>query len=124
MTAEAAEYKDMFGREIKVGDYIIYAGVDGRSGVLRAGRVLKLTVGKSGWEKTTPKVTCDTWNYGNTVEWDHKANPSKATPFVKSGRQSKAVTLGFLERMIVVPEDYVHAKVKEDLANPAPTYGW
>lgn len=97
------EYKDMFGREIKVGDYIVYAALADRSGVLRAGRVLELTQSKTSYSDPIPKIKCESWNY-------YQANGYRNG----SGKQ-KAVSLGFLSRMVVVPESYVSQQIKNDL---------
>lgn len=102
------EYKDMFGRNIKVGDYIVYAGLADRSGVLRAGRVIELTHSKTGYGKPEPKVKCESWNNYRSKGWNGEE---------KSGKQ-KAVSLGFLDRMIVVPEEIVSEKIKKDLDGP------
>lgn len=112
----AFEYKDMFGRDIKVGDYVIYAGLADRSAVLRAGRVVELTHSKqkvSIYDRKTathrhdyePKIRCESWNNFRAQGWSGED---------KSGKQ-KAVSLGFLDRLVVVPEDYVSDKIKRDL---------
>ena len=117
------EYKDMFGRDIKVGDYIVYAGLADRSAVLRAGRVIELTASKeevSIYDRKTgehsrghePKIRCESWNNFRSQGWNGEE---------KSGKQ-KAVTLGFLDRLIVVPEEYVSQKIKDDLAGPVTDY--
>ena len=109
-------YKDMFGRGIKVGDYIVYAGLADRSAVMRAGRVIELTHSKekvSIYDRKTqehrtdyePKVKCESWNNFRAQGWSGGE---------QSGKQ-KAVSLGFLDRMIVIPEDYVSEKIKKDL---------
>lgn len=99
------EYKDMFGREIKVGDYIVYAALADRSGVLRAGRVLELTKSKTSHGTPVPKVKCESWNYYQSQNsWRENV----------TGKQ-KAVSLSFLSRMVVVPESYVSQKIKDDL---------
>lgn len=99
------EYKDMFGREIKVGDYIVYAALADRSGVLRAGRVLELTYSKESYSKTIPKVKCESWNYYRAQNtWRENV----------TGKQ-RAVSLSFLSRMVVVPESYVSQQIKDDL---------
>lgn len=113
------EYRDMFGREIKVGDYIVYGAVDGRSGTLRAGRVIELTHSKdkvSIYDRETgehrhdyePKIKCESWSNFRSRDWGGKE---------KSGKQ-KAVSLGFLDRLIVVPAEIVSDKVKKDLDGP------
>lgn len=110
------EYKDMFGNDIKVGDYIVYAGLADRSGVLRAGQVIELTCTKEtryGGEPE-PKIRCRSWNNFKAQSRSWKAEDP-------SGRQ-KDVTLGFLDRMIVVPAEQVSEKIKKDLAGPV--CGW
>lgn len=108
-------YKDLFGREINVGDYIVYAAADGRSATMRTGQVLKLTMSKQQWsgDEPEPKIFCSSWSnfrargYGKDDE--------------KSGRQ-KNVTLGFLDRLVVVDASQVSDKIKKDLAGPV--CGW
>lgn len=118
-----SEYRDMFGREIKVGDYIVYAGLADRSAVLRAGRVIELTYSKTGsvkydpktGERTLvkePKIRCESWNNYRSQGWNGEE---------RSGKQ-KAVSLGFLDRLIVVPEEYVSQKVKDDLDGEVQSY--
>jgi hypothetical protein len=110
---EDFEYKDMFGRDIKVGDYIVYAGLADRSGVLRAGQVIELThtkPSKWGSDKIEPKVRVKSWNNYRAQGWGNKMDG-------RSGRQ-KDVTLGFLDRLVVVPESSVGEKIKSDLAGP------
>ena len=117
------EYRDMFGREIRVGDYIVYAGLADRSAVMRAGRVIELTHSKdkvSTYDRKTdthvydyePKIKCESWNNFRSQGWNGEE---------KSGKQ-KAVSLGFLDRLVVVPEEYVSQKVKDDLAGEVSPY--
>jgi TfoX/Sxy family transcriptional regulator of competence genes len=94
---DAVEYRDMFGNEIKVGDYIVYGGLADRSAVLRAGRVVALKNGK---------VRAQSWNNYRAQGWNGE---------VKSGKQ-KDVTLAFLDRLVIVPESSVSEKIKSDLA--------
>jgi len=108
------EYKDMFGRDIKVGDYIIYAALADRSGVLRAGQVIELTETKEDrWEtkKKDPKIRARSWNNFRQEGW---FNGQKYT---RSGRQ-KDVTLSFLDRIVVVSPDTLSEKVRLDLEGP------
>lgn len=116
-------YKDMFGRDIKVGDYIVYAGLADRSAVMRAGRVIELTHSRekvSIYDHKTgkftndyePKIKCESWN-------NYRSQGRKGEE--KSGKQ-KAVSLGFLDRLVVVPEEYVSEKVKKDLDGPVTDY--
>jgi len=113
-------YKDMFGNDIKEGDYIVYGAVDGRSGTLRAGQVLKLTTSKRDKyypdRAPEPKVMVASWsNFRAEGTWRTPDGPEP------SGRQ-KNVTLSFLDRMIVVPVESMGEKIKRDLAGPI--CGW
>lgn len=113
------EYKDLFGRDIKVGDYIVYGAVDGRSGTLRAGQVIELTYSKTGYHEPEPKIRVKSWSNFKQDRY----NPSTGKHEEGSGRQ-KDVTLGFLDRLIVVPESVVSEKVKSDLAGEIPAPWW
>lgn len=106
------DYKDMFGRQINVGDYIVYAGLADRSAVMRAGRVLALTQSKTEYSDPEPKIRVSSWNNFRSRTYNGEE---------KSGRQ-KDVSLGFLDRLIVVPEDYVSDKIKSDLDGPVSDY--
>jgi len=83
------KYKDLLGKEIKVGDFITYAANDGRCGVLRVGQVTELTQAK---------------------EKDYFTNKKKSKIKVKSARwgcndvwlRQKDVFLEFFGRLIVV----------------------
>jgi len=105
-------YRDMFGRDIRVGDYVVYAGLADRSAVLRAGRVLELTHSKTGYDDPEPKIKCESWNNFRSQGWSGEA---------RSGKQ-KAVSLGFLDRLVIVPEEYVSERVKRDLDGPVESY--
>lgn len=109
-------YKDMFGNDIKEGDYIVYGAVDGRSGTLRAGKVLKLTQTKPDKyypdREPEPKVQVASWsNFRAEGSWRTQEG------IEPSGRQ-KNVTLSFLDRMIVVPAEAMGEKIKRDLEGP------
>lgn len=110
------EYKDMFGRDIKVGDYIVYAGLADRSAVMRAGRVVELTYTKAKYSSVEPKIRVASWNNFRANDRNWK-DPNKKT----SGRQ-KDVVLGFLDRLIVVDASTVSDQVKNDLAGPVADY--
>ncbi len=107
----------MFGNDIKVGDYIVYGGLADRSAVLRAGRVVALTQSKEKvrfYDRSIgefrndyePKIRCQSWNNFLSQDWGGKE---------KSGKQ-KDVSLGFFDRLIVVPEKIVSQKIKDDSA--------
>lgn len=108
-------YKDLFGREIKEGDYIVYSAVDGRSATMRTGQVLKLTMSKPRWssDEPEPKIFCSSWSNFRAKGWGKDDETS--------GRQ-KNVTLSFMDRLIVINEDQISDKIKQDLAGPV--CGW
>lgn len=101
-------HKDLFGKDINVGDYIVYSAVDGRSGTLRVGKVEALKVRESGFsdDKPQPTVFCRSWSNFNTYEKDENGR--------QTGRQ-KNVTLGFLDRLIVIDPSQISEKIKLDL---------
>lgn len=105
---EKSEHTDLFGRPIKVDDYIVYSAADGRSSTIRVGQVIELkTVG------SVAKVFCKSWsNFKGTSTWRTEILGKEV-----SGRQ-KNVTLGFLTRVVVVDPSTVSDKVKRDLAGP------
>lgn len=92
------KYLDLFKKEISVGDYIIYSAVDGRSGVLRVGKVLELTKGNISYEsKKVPKIKVKSANYG-FLDW-------KGNTRIDGWTRQKDVTLSFFERVAVVSRD-------------------
>lgn len=110
---EKTEHTDLFGREIKVGNYIVYAGAEDRSAVLRVGQVLKLTFAKNRryGEPDVAKVFCKSWNNFRSegFSWREGLEPS--------GRQ-KNVTIGFLTRVVIVDPSTISDKIKKDLDGP------
>jgi len=103
-------YKDLFGREIKIGDYITYAANDGRCGVLRVGRVVELTESKEinycyNVESKIPKIRAKSARYRMI---DYKTREY-------GWNRQKDVSLGFLDRLIVV--DNLPAEVQAVLEN-------
>ena len=101
------EYKDMFGRDIHVGDYIVYAAMDGQSATLRSGQVIELKAPKNWRGEAEPKLFVKSWS-----NWKGARNDGEG-----SGRQ-KNVTLAFLNRVVVVDPNTVSPKVKADLDGP------
>jgi hypothetical protein len=90
------QYKDLFGKEIKVGDFITYAANDGRCGVLRVGQVTKLTEAKNDYEDDIQlKIRVKSARYGY-LDWDEENEN------IYGWTRQKDVTLGFLDRLIVV----------------------
>lgn len=102
-----SNHRDMFGRDIHVGDYIVYGAVDGRSGTIRAGQVLELKESRGYSGEEVFKIFVKSWSNFRARGWGAPDNE-------RSGRQ-KNVTLSFLDRLIVVPAETVSDKVKQDL---------
>ena len=97
---------DISGNEIKVGSYIAYAALWDRSATLKFGKVTELAVRKPRYGGMDPEVntlravTVDRgWN--NVWEVQNKGKP---------------ITLGFTDRLIVIPESLVQ-KEALDLLN-------
>jgi len=87
------KYKDLFGKEIKVGDYITYAANDGRCGVLRVGQVTELTHSKENYSgKVIPKIRAKSARYGLSYKTD-----------VYGWERQKDISLGFFDRLVVIP---------------------
>jgi len=104
------DHKDVTGRSIIEGDYIVYAALAGRSAVLHLGKVVGLTRKKSAvyfWEKD-PKnpdeapatVQVKGVYRGWTADQPWRAN-------------SRIVTLQFPERLAIVPAESVPAAALE-----------
>lgn len=106
------QYKDLFNREIKVGDYIVYSAVDGRSGVLRAGKVVELTQSKEidySTEEKIPKIRAKSAYYG-FIDW-------KGDTRIDGWSKQKDVSLGFFERIIIAQKDTLPKELLEILDN-------
>lgn len=86
------EYKDLAGREIKVGDYVIYAALWSRSAVLKFGKVVSLAARKHGEyslkKEDTPTLRVTSVdNFLGKYELQNHGTP---------------ITLGFLDRVLVI----------------------
>lgn len=94
-------YTDIAGQPITVGCYVIYAALWDRSATLRYGKVVRLAERKRSWSSDKDKPTIR----ATTVDrdWDGKWEIQK-----KGGE----TTLGFLDRMLVIPETLVPADAK------------
>lgn len=102
-------HKDMVGKNISVGCYIVYAALWSRSATLKLGKVVELSSRPPGYYQTEPTLTIKvvtvdrSWN--NTWE---------------SQKDGKPITLGFLDRVLIV--DDVPENVKSLLERRI-TYG-
>lgn len=117
---EVIMYRDLFGKDIQVGDYFVYAGLADRSAVMRVGQVLELTHQKSDkWSFTKeprPKIRAKSWNAFRAEGWGFTSDTPE-----RSGRQQD-VSLEYFDRLIVVSPEMVSDKIKRDLEGPV--CGW
>lgn len=108
---------DLFGRELKVGDYIAYSAVDGRSATMRVGKIeaLKKREGRYAADQTYT-VFCRSWsNYRNSSSW------YKTSTGAPTGRQ-KNVTLSFVDRLIYVSPEMIPEHIKKELEGEIGTW--
>jgi hypothetical protein len=108
---EKTEHVDLLGQEIKVGDYIGYAAIDGQSAIMRIGQVIELKSVKDRRGDVTNKVFCKSWSSLRSKRF------SDSDEVERSGRQ-KNVTLSFLTRIVVLDPNTISEKVKRDLDGP------
>lgn len=107
-TVKYSPAKDVLGREIKPGDYIVYGAAKGRCAGLNVGRVLATEAKNDGY---TAKPYLKVKAASLQVEWGEVRQAgmngwgSKPKP--------KAVHLCFAERMCVVPAETVPDAYKE-----------
>lgn len=88
--------KDIFGKEIVIGDYIIYGAADGRSAVLRVGKVINIVKSKRQYcEDEIEKLKV------LAVQEDFGEGPRSIKTHESAIK--KVVTLEFGERTCVVP---------------------
>lgn len=76
--------KDLFGQEIKVGDFVINAAAQYRSGVLRAGIVQNVSMRSQKWNKnkeilsvSVKRVTMSSYNNSITTRTHHETDMSR-----------------------------------------------
>ena len=84
-----SKYQDISGREFCIGDYIVYSALDGRSAVLRFGKIIELTEAKETdfyTKEKAPKIKC------KSVNLDWGGQPVK----------QKDVLLSFFDRVIII----------------------
>lgn len=89
---------DISGNEIKVGSYIAYAALWDRSATMKFGKVTELCERKpryGGLEKVTNTLRVVSVDRSWKNVWELQNN-------------GKVITLSFLDRLIVIPENFVH----------------
>lgn len=99
---------DCLGQELRPGQYITYAANDGRCGVLRIGRVLRIVTNDDGNE-TIRVAACELrgkWEDRTYKKWLHQ--------WKRFGK--KEIVLGMPERTIVLPDDLIPGDLIELLA--------
>lgn len=93
-------FKDKAGKEVKAGDYIVYAQAWGRSAGMNYGKVLSVGMSKA-------------------TDWNLKKYPTIRIVGVDSwenNKLQKPSTLRFSDRVLVVSEDQVTEKVLKALS--------
>lgn len=96
------DYRDLACREISVGDCIVYSALLSRSAVLKYGVVKSLETRKDGWssDKLTPTLRVVTVDRSYTDNWQLQNN-------------GKPVTLGFLDRLLVIQPEMLPEAVRD-----------
>lgn len=74
-----SEYTDCFGRNMGVGDFVVYAATAGRSATLRAGRVVALSQSKGFGSNGAPTVKLLTVTKGWRGGWSIQNGGSPVT---------------------------------------------
>lgn len=94
-------YRDLTEREIFVGDYIVYSALWGRCAVLKYGKVVGLVEKKHEWraDEIEYKAKVVTVDRDHNDQWRAQAN-------------GRPITLGFLDRMMVVSPDQVPGEAR------------
>ena len=93
------KHLDMFGKEIKIGDYILYAGMRGNSADMKVGKVISLQI--------------------RTSERNYNQCPTITVIGIRKGyqgnwyRNSRKGIIDRLDNVFVVHEAYVPKKLKE-----------
>jgi hypothetical protein len=98
--------KDSSGKQVKVGDYIVYAALLSRSAVLKFGKIVKINPikpPKDSWETEKPE-TISALSVTHVTSW-----PNETGIDISFEPQLKLVTLSFDCRFLVVnPETSVN----------------
>ena len=113
--------RDINGREIVAGDYVLYAALWGRCATMKYGRVTRFDRRKPSWKgddgpkATTVKVVSadreSIWSARDPNEpWRRPEIVGVRWVLQNDGRE---VTLGFPERMVVLPPELVPDDVRE-----------
>lgn len=90
------EHKDLAGKQIEVGSFVVYAALWDRSAVLKYGIVSSLKERKDAWRPQTrdygpiPTVGIVSVDRGWEHQWELQ-------------NDGKEITLGFVDRCLVVP---------------------
>ena len=99
------DHKDIAGRDIKVGDYIIYAALWDRSATLKYGKVTGLAERDGAWcYNAEPRKTPTVKIYSADRDFNGKWELQK---------KGHVVTLGYLDRLSVIEPHQVPADAKK-----------
>ncbi len=115
------KHQDINGHDIQPGDYVAYAALWDRSATLKYGIVVKLKERKPKWYKNTgnpPEPTVGVVSVDRTTKWEAGVCLGVTWELQAKGRE---VTLGFLDRMLVVDEISVPETVRRILDEHKPS---
>jgi hypothetical protein len=118
---DSVTHKDIAGVPIKVGAYIVYAALWDRSATLKFGRVVNLTHGSTEGRQG-PKVQCVTVDRDGRDNWYVQGLDSyQVAAEQRGGKVAKPtlVTLGYLDRLMVVSASQLPANVRKLLDDAA-----
>jgi hypothetical protein len=100
-----SDHKDIAGQEIKVGDYICYAALWDRSATMKFGKVTRLADRDEAYVYNRERKKIPTIRLRSVDrDWHDKW---------KVQAKGKEITLGYLDRLIVVPAELVPPAAKE-----------
>lgn len=118
-TANDLEYVDLAGNPISVGDYVAYAALWNRSSVLKYGKVVELderlvgpaTFPNADGDRRTPTLKVITVD--QQVSYDRDWMPTIEWRVQNGG---KVVTLGYLDRVLVVADHQIPWEARREIA--------
>lgn len=100
------KYKDLNGIDIRPGDYIVYSALWDRSAILKYGVVTRLEKRKGSYYSNTQEVpTLRVVSVDRSGRWNKETNEHYYVWELQN--KGKEITLGFLDRLLVVPKAMV-----------------
>lgn len=103
------KYKDLNDIDIRVGDFIAYAALWSRSPILKYGLVTRLEKRAASYYQTEETPTLRVITVDRSGRWDKETN--KHFYVWELQNKGKEITLGFLDRLLVIPRAMVPKEV-------------